>query len=568
MNKLQQVIAGVRQNLGRLSATQQLLIGSLMTIGVMTLFLVTQYTARPDMVDLIEDDPNLQLVDALRGRGIKASVEGGRVIVPTAQRSRALATLGQAGQLPGDTTILFNNLIARQDWRNSRQQNHQAYVFALQNELARVIGAFDSISEANVVVDDPEPGGLGRATKSPTASVTVWPHYGGALSQDTVDAVARLVAGSLSGLAPGGVQVIDATTGKARRVSDDSSIMATSYIEHVAVVERLYREKLVEALGYIPGVVVTVSAQVDVTRVATSQQSYLPKDQGSVSMAKRTRSTELTESGQALGPAEAGVRSNQTADINAGTGAGGNAMEQLDDETDFETAIGATRTETIDPRGMPTYLAASVNVPESFVFELVSKDLAAAAPDGQDPPTPTAQDLQQRFDTIRQDIESQLRPHLKGRGADGALVDGEVSVVMIPGGMVTTGIQGASSGVGLLAAFTGGGGGIGGMSSLIETVVVAVLALLSLFMMLSMVRKSGKRLELPTAEELVGIPPALQTESDLVGEVAEGDSAMTGIEVTDVDVESTKILEQVNELVATDPEGASRLIRRWVEIED
>jgi flagellar biosynthesis/type III secretory pathway M-ring protein FliF/YscJ len=103
---------------------------------------------------------------------------------------------------------------------------------------------------------------------------------------------------------------------------------------------------------------------------------------------------------------------------------------------------------------------------------------------------------------------------------------------------------------------------------MIERVLVGALALLAVGMMLMMVRKAGKKVELPTPEELVGIPPALTSDSDIVGEADETDTPMTGIEVDDDQAQANKMLEQVTDLVQNNPETAAKLIGRWSSLDD
>ncbi len=163
MNQLRQALATIQTYLGRMTASQKLLVGSLAVIALMTFFVVSRYAASPTLVDLMQDDPNLRMVDSLQAAGIGATTENGRLMVPETQRVSALAMLGQNGQLPADTATLFENLAQRQDWKNSREQNRVQFNLALQNELARVISSFGGIKSASVIIDVPEQGERGDA---------------------------------------------------------------------------------------------------------------------------------------------------------------------------------------------------------------------------------------------------------------------------------------------------------------------------------------------------------------------------------------------------------------------
>jgi flagellar biosynthesis/type III secretory pathway M-ring protein FliF/YscJ len=86
-------------------------------------------------------------------------------------------------------------------------------------------------------------------------------------------------------------------------------------------------------------------------------------------------------------------------------------------------------------------------------------------------------------------------------------------------------------------------------------------------MMMLMVRKAGKHVAPPKAEELAGSPPTLETKSDVVGEADETETAMTGILVGDEELKATKLKEQVSELIQKSPDTAVKVLNRWVSVE-
>jgi len=73
---------------------------------------------------------------------------------------------------------------------------------------------------------------------------------------------------------------------------------------------------------------------------------------------------------------------------------------------------------------------------------------------------------------------------------------------------------------------------------------------------------------LPTAEELAGVPPALATDMDMVGEADEAEAALAGIEMSDDDLQLRKKVEQVSALVKEKPVEAAALLNRWIAAED
>lgn len=558
MEPIRRLLTRAREHLGSMTSSQKLLLGSIGVIAAMTLFLVSQYASRSDMVEFL---PTADLASqgatrsVLEAAGVEAKMVNGKLMVPSGQEDYALSTLAQSGQLPNDTTLLFASLLDKQGFYYSKQQNDQMYLIALQNELARIIGGFRDVRDASVLLDVPEPRGIGRSVRAPTASATVFTNTGRPLDQGEVDAIAQLIAGAKAGLLIENIRVIDGSVGRQRRPTNPDEMLATTYLEHTAAAEEKLRQKLGDMLGYIRGVTIAVTAQVDVTRVSKQSTKYLNPKEGTVSVPTRVKSASTTQS-QASRSAEPGVRSNATGSIlSSSSGGSGTSLEDADDETQFENGLGSETVTEQDPRGMPTMLAASVNIPRSYVVGL----LQGAAAEGEEPVSPTDAEIDARFQIERAKIEDSIRPHLVVAG-DPEPIEGTVVVSLIPVDLPAPSIGDAAPG--LLGTLTGGGTMASG--GLIEKGLLALLALGAMGMMLMMVRKATRPAEMPTAEELSGVPPTLPTMDDMVGEADESESAMTGIEVGDDQVRARKLIEQVSEMVTSDPDSAASLIGRWV----
>ncbi|MBO6512823.1 MAG: hypothetical protein JJ974_02510 [Phycisphaerales bacterium] len=573
MDQLRKIFGNAGSYVSSMTATQKLLIASLAVIAAMTMFLVSQYAAKPSLVDLMDGTGDTAALSSLRAAGIDAQLVDGSIKVPPSQQTGAVAVLAQSGQLPGDTTLMFGNLINSQDWKASKEQHRQQRTIATQNELSKVISQFRFINSASVILDIPQSSGLGRAVRSPSASITMFSQGGTPLSQDTVDAAASLVMGSVSGLTPKNIQVIDGTTGQPRVVSTADARLSSKYTDQARAVEDSKKQQIQTMLGHIPGVIISVSAMVDVKRVDSSEMSYAKVDEGSVSLVRSTGTAEDTMQ-QASRGAEPGVRSNQTASINTGS-AVGNSSNSNEANKEYDNQFGYIQKNTVDPRGMPTHMQASIIVPEEYIRDLLLKSQEGAE-DGAEPTPVTAEDIRERFEGMdgnsgfKSLIVKQVTPHLMGMNPDGSVIQGDVVVSMAPLGDAYKQFgQVQSAGfMGSLVGNNGGGSILLGNGNLIETILVGVLAGVSVLMMLMMIKRSSQDIKLPTAEELVGLPPQLDAVSDLIGEADEGESAMAGIEVEDAMVELQQLREQVSELITADPEGAASLVERWAEIED
>lgn len=589
MDSLKRTLSTIQKQLGQLNATHKLLIGSVLIVLLMTLFIVSQYTGKAVTVELLANLTAQQqppMLAKLAEAGIKADAVGNKIVVPVEAKDRALSILGEAQLLPNDKAIMFENILSKSNWMNSRQQNEQTYINALANELSVRIADFRGIKTATVFLDVPEPTGFGTQVRKPSASVTVMTDSGQPLSQATVDAIAGFVAGSRAGLTIDRVSITDAANGRQRKATSEEDALPATYLEHANFVESQTREKIQGLLAYIPGVSVAVTAHVDVTRSRAEVRTNMPEKQGTISL--RKKETEQTSaSTQPTQGAEPGFGANQTADINRGSAAAVGKTDTSDTTTEYENHVG-TRTETIiDPKGNATRVAVSVVVPQGYVVRLIKAAKAAGAKDapagGDAKETPPTDDeINQRFAVEKKRIVDSITPHVKAMTAQAnggvaeadltKIVADSIDVAMVPVD-VPAGLQVSSAAMfgGLGALTTGGSGGSSGLGSLLgggifDKAVLGMLSVAALFMMAMMVRKATDKREMPTAEELVGLPPTLEMENDLVGEAEEGDAALSGIEVGESELQNKKILEQVDTMVEQYPESSAKLLNRWIEM--
>lgn len=579
MDQLRRVLATIVTYLGQMNTTQRLLIGSLCVIVVMMLFVVTQYAGRSDLTEVVPGAPiaeQQKIVPILDAAGIKHSSPRGIVLVASADRRLAQAKVAESGRMPADTALLFQNILEKQSWQMSRQQNEQLYAIALQNELSSIISHFSSIERATVILDVPERQGLGQAVLRPTASATVFMKGGKSLDQGTVDAVAHLIAGARAGLAVDNVRVIDGTSGRQRKPSSETDALATTYLEQAARVESQMQAKLMELFAYIPGRIIAVTAQVDVTRSKAQVTEHFEKGKGTVSLPRKT-SEQTSTSTESSPAAEPGLSSNIGADINRASRGPGNKTETTTDEREMDNLVGKRVQEIVDPKGMPTMLAVSVHVPRAYVAGLIKQ--AAPADPAAKPTEPTEEAIDAKFDkSVKPELIKSILPHIRamtteaGKSTDAAaltkLLESQIAVSLMPldiGPMTGGGSVGTGAGDGGLG---GAGGGLLALGvGMFDKVILGVLALISLGMMVAMVRRAARKGELPTAEELVGLPPKLQTHSDMMGEADETDTPLAGIEVGEAEMAATKMLEQVNQLVKASPESSAKLLNRWISVE-
>ncbi len=557
MDQLRRVLKQISASLSKLTIAQRLLIVSLVAIMAMALTLVALYSAEPTMKALA---PGAGAKDQARvgafldGQGIKYKTVGGQIHVPAEQAAYLRSRLFEEGVQLDDAAVMFNTLLSQQSWTMSRTQVALSEMIALQNELSGIVSRFRGVRRANVIIDAPSVSGLGTAVRRPTASATVFTSDGRPIDQSTVDAIAHLIAGAKAGLEVQNIRIIDGTHNKQYRARAEDAAIASTYLEHAAKVEDRVRDKLLDLLQYIGGAVVAVNAQVDVTRKESQTSRVLDVGKGSVTAPVRETSSERTQ-GDMASAAEPGVRSNVGLDINRAGGVGSSSKDKQS-EAEMQTEFGRTVEKVVDPRGMPTKINATIGVPRSYFVALWKRAQGAQGANAE----PTDQDLDPLMKSETDRIRADVKPLVEASGEGGA-IGGDVVVSVFPDVVAGAGVAIAGVGPG---GGAGGLSGILGMGGLVKNVALGALAAVALGMMLLMVRKTGKADPLPTPQELVGAPPMLQRQSDLIGEADEAEAALAGIELTDDTIKHQKLLEQVTEMVRSKPDETASLLNRWI----
>lgn len=588
MDQIRRILANIGKQLGPLTVTQKLLIATLGLVVVMALALVSLYAGSPKMVELspaATGEEQAKIATALSDRGFAYKLVNNKVMVAAEDKYPALGALAKAQALPGDKKLLLGGLVAQNNWMLSASEKQQQATIALGNELAAIIRNFGGMTDASVIISAPEARGIGAAVRKPVATVTVFPARGEQMDQKTVNALADLVAGCVAGLDAKDVAVIDGVTRRSFKAVGPQDLAASTYLEQVAAVEKRVQDKIAEQLRFIDNLIVSVNAIVDANARSSTTKEYAPVNSGTVRVTSEETTTTTQTSGGSKGPAEPGLASNVGMDVNRPGGSGGGQTSTSENgTTKYETRFGEKTVTQVDARGRPTRINVTLSVPRDYVAEIVKRKKGGAAGGGAangggaaggqaNAAEPSEAEITAEWDGVRKELEALVSPLLETESGSGTgtTTTGKVSATLIP--IAMTSVTGSGSGRGARGASGSGGGGGGLVGSFLEggmlkNVLMGGLAAVSLAFMFMMVRKAGKAPALPTAEELVGIPPALEPGSDVVGEADETETAMAGIEVDDDQLKTQKMLEQVGDLVKSNPQVAATVFNRWLNTEE
>ncbi len=536
----------IRAQLEGLTATTKLLIGSLMVILLLVGFLGVLYAGQSAMQPLspfIEGQPG-EAVSRLNNFGIDTEMRGSQVFVAANELERAIAILAENALLSSDSFAAFEAMTPS-PWM-SNAQNARQDLRATMKMLSGVASAFGNVKTADVIIDVPETTGFGDSFRKPTATVAVHMRGNKAIPKHTQEALADLVAGSIEGLERSAVKIVDAGNGKSYFVADEDDMVPTDVIELIAAVEKQHQNKLLDVLGHIPGVRVGVNVSLDPTR-----QEHVESIQYEESQPLKSQFDNEHVSQNSTDAGNAGVRPNTEMSIT--TGAGDISSETTtESRTEFMDMLPKSKSVKQLAGHMAERVNVTINVPRSYFVGIFK----ANNPDTEEAPDDAA--LQTIIDGQLTDIREQVEP----------LVATRVGGQDVPGTVVAKMIYDAQ-----FFATNPAASGDGGVQALLSTpwvgtASVAALALGAVTLMLMLVRKATQDEPLPTVEELAGVPDVLPADEELIGEAQDVESTMVGLEVSEDELKSRKIAEQISDLIKANPGEAGSLLGKWVDYDD
>jgi flagellar biosynthesis/type III secretory pathway M-ring protein FliF/YscJ len=570
MERLRAKLTFIGEHLGKLTPTHKMLIGSALVVMVMGLFLVSQYTGRAEMVPIeVGTEVKADAVRFLKTNGINAESTPDGLLVPAERQFEAMAVLGEKRVLGEDTSSMLLELIQGQPWWANRQQNHEAKNAAMGQVLAKVLGEWSYIRRADVIVSSSaNRPGLGQQRVEPKASVSIYPRSG-ELSPAEVEAIADFVSGAVPSLDPDQVRIIDMKRGHSLRVPSQDELESGTYMEILAKVESYWEDKIRRLFPDIPQFVVIVNAQIDHAPKVRSELSYKKEGQGSEVFMTEETDHNSSESGMTQG-ANPGARAMTGTNIPTGSTNSTPGSSMKDSSATYAPNPGRIEETSTIPGGKPTKINAAVRVPRSYFTRIWN----ALNPDATDEPDDAALApiVSKELGLIQSQIEVLIDTENEADAAGGAPTSATRGKVEVA---VRHDFDDAPLGPGQDGAFNAGPSSwlVNGPSEMIgvgwRDIGLSVLSVVSLFLMFRLVRSGTSNRNLPSAEELVGIPPSLHAgHEELIGQADDSEPAMDAYEVNEDEVLTQSLVDQVDSLVGENPAEAAKLIKRWVSAED
>ena len=563
MQALRNTLDLIRTRLSGLSPTAKLLAGSLLVIIAMGLFLVAQWSATVSTVPFtVTPAAYEQAKTFLANRGVTFVEENGRLMVPAERYGELLAGFAEQGG-GNEAGIDFNAMVGLDSPFDTTRQSETKKLIALQNVLARTISGFRNVKSATVFISPKPATPLGASRHVQTASVHVTMRMGG-LTQDQVDSIAAMIAGTQAGLKPESVSVTDGmqnyktTFGRAGAGGEN--------LEQSLKIADAVQARIGTLLASIEGVRIAVNPQVVTVERKRTKTEF--RDGISVPVSE---STQTSETKGATPTREPGTVPNTGMQVmSTPSGAGQSSTERA--ENKYLSQIPGTTELEIDPTGYATKIDVGVAIPWSY-FVKVWK-LRNPAADGAEAKEPD----EAAISAVRDEEIARIKKLVEPLVATDAVIDAKKGAVEVSwfydfAEELAQPSMAASIGEIVLGGGGGGGGGGGAISigsdGLIKPIGLGVLAVVSLFFMFNIAKKASTREQLPSAEELAGVPPMLESDGgDIIGEADEATPALEGMELDDDSLRRQQMLDQLNELASRDPEELSGILRRWMRNQD
>lgn len=212
MDGIKQLLDRLGERLGRFSFNQKVLLGAVVVAALISAAVFTVWLQRDEkavlFTNLAPEDAALAL-EELSKQDVPADLANGgtTILVPEPEVHRLRVELASRG-IPSSGTVGFEIFDGQQYGLTEFLQNVN-FRRALEGELTKSIESLAGIQSARVHLNLPKPGLFRKESSQPTASVVVRVGRGARLDQDRIAGVQTLVAGSVEGMTPENVAVID-----------------------------------------------------------------------------------------------------------------------------------------------------------------------------------------------------------------------------------------------------------------------------------------------------------------------------------------------------------------------
>jgi flagellar M-ring protein FliF len=394
MEALQPVLQPVLRVWSGLSRPQQIGLGAVLATLLGLVLFVSTVGKGPDSAVAfsgLSQDDMAAVVTKLKDAKIPYElVDGGTIRVPTAQVQEArLATagLGLGGKPATGTGMELFNTPSFGQTEFTQKVNYQR---ALESELARSIDQMDAVDTARVHLVMPQQSLFAAQQKDTTASVILKLKPGKRLDSAQARSISNLVAGSVEGLKPANLTIVD-VNGNTLTPDDGGSTTAglsTKQLDMQRNYESSAEHNLQAMLDRVLGsgkATVRVAAVMNWDQTEQTSETYSPGDPNLALIRSSHDVTDTTNGAGVNGPGgvPGAASNNNSVPTYQGTSTGAASSTKTDSEKTFE--LNKSVKKVVTAPGSVTRLSVSVmvdddpNNPNPALVQSVQNAVNAAA---------------------------------------------------------------------------------------------------------------------------------------------------------------------------------------------
>jgi flagellar biosynthesis/type III secretory pathway M-ring protein FliF/YscJ len=549
MDFLKAQFTRISEQLAGLSATQKMLVVSLLTIMIMTLLWWSHWAAEPEMAPLLEGqtlsaDESAQVIAALNSQGIPHQLTNGAVYVPADRKLEVMATLGYSNALPQNVSDGFDSIVKGMSWLDSPEKNQVMFNRAREMALKAMLKTWPGVANAEVIIDETQETKIDEPDVEPVATVTITTNHNSQRNpRDLAESAADMICRAKSGLKRSNISVeIDGESIPIRdRTADDGASLVDDGVALQQKAEKAIEDKIRGVLNDIHGLMVAVTVTVDTSSNVKTIHKIDPKQ--TVSVASHTEQMTSETTGGSSSSGEPGAVPNTSMALPAASTSGPNNSTTSDEKDDFDTDHGKQDEIIKQGPGTVTVVGATVRIPRSHFIQTWK-----AENDGKEPDDPAA--LKSYISTQLDEIKTQVK-ECAAFPSDDAITVAVVTDIPKPDLPMAT--DTAASPVSNV--FNQHGKELG----------VGALAVVSLFMVSMMVRKGGSAGGGAVTEPLAGDDgKTVDGNEAIVGDAVEDQASLDGMELDEESVKAQRMVDQVQQMVQSNPDAAANLVKRWL----
>ncbi len=364
------ILAQLTESYLKLPLVQKIMFPLIVIGSVVGVVYVSRWANRADSAVLFSDlkpADSAGVITKLKEMKIKYEVrDGGSTIAisPADIVHETRITLAGEGVPKGGTVGL--EIFEATNLGTTTFQEKIKFQRAIQGELERTISALEAVQSARVHIAQPEKSVFAKKSTEPTASVLLQLAPGAELDKKQIKGIANLVAGSVEGLQPANVSIVDVHGNllSAQEENAESLEIEATRLQYQREVERSYVQRIEQMLAKVLGptkVIARVTAELDYSSSEREEESYDPG--GQVIRSQRTVEEGAGSSARGGVP---GVVSNLSNSPNliAPPGTGEEKSNRKEELKNYEVSRAVSKTSS--PRGRLSKLSAAVIVDGTY----------------------------------------------------------------------------------------------------------------------------------------------------------------------------------------------------------